>query len=582
MSDILDTLSDEELELLLQEKQADIQTKGPSSLDDLSDQDLEMLFKMKAEEEVAGPESALRGVAQGVTLGFADEISGAVESAFTDKSYEQARDESRANFEVARAANPAAFLSGEVVGGIASGIASGGLGAGLKGAAVLGTIAGVGNSEEDEIEKQLTDAMVGGTLGVAGHGIGSVLGKGANRIAKAFRETVEEEADALGLKAVGVFTKTSRKKLAKKLESKRMTVDEFLNIFENETTVAGKPLIRLGGTQQELLEDVLEKQGQIGDEMGTLLKDIDLAAEKTGRKAIRSKEFADHLEEEMDIARLLNSPNADEAALGARLAKRIARYRESDIEWSLMDVHNEKVRLANKANFLRKENTDLQFNSQLRKMVTKTNDFIHDKVNTLSQSPDSLSKFRDLKRRFGVLADAEEFIEDSVQAEKDGLLGSVRKAIGAAMGTGGLTVAGGVIGGVPGAALGAALTIASKSPKVNLGLSKTLQKVGLHLSNNPANERYLSLMATAAGRGNEAFHSALRLIEANLDGFIIDPEEEAMYRGQVKSSRLPTREKMRMMAEINSGIIPTPPAQPQEPVHRVFIPRPRNENGRKI
>ena len=36
-------------------------------------------------------ESGLRGLAQGVSMGFADEITGALESAFTDKTYKQSR-----------------------------------------------------------------------------------------------------------------------------------------------------------------------------------------------------------------------------------------------------------------------------------------------------------------------------------------------------------------------------------------------------------------------------------------------------------------------------------------------------------
>jgi len=51
-----------------------------------------------ATPNVSGTESALRGAAQGLSLGFADEITGGVESLLSDKTYDQARNESRENY----------------------------------------------------------------------------------------------------------------------------------------------------------------------------------------------------------------------------------------------------------------------------------------------------------------------------------------------------------------------------------------------------------------------------------------------------------------------------------------------------
>lgn len=138
-------------------------------------------------------ESFARGGAQGLTLGFADELAGAGESgldlatgkaqpSFEDlvRAYKQHRDESRANFKAAEEANPKTYLGGQIVGGLAPVAASGGLGAGIQGAARLGGIAGLGTSStdltsDDTIADKLkgagTDVAIGGTLGAALAGI---------------------------------------------------------------------------------------------------------------------------------------------------------------------------------------------------------------------------------------------------------------------------------------------------------------------------------------------------------------------------------------------------------------------------
>lgn len=128
-------------------------------------------------------ESLGRGIAQGASMGFADEITGALESAFTDKTYKQARDESRANYKAAKDANPATYGTGEIGAGIATAFVPGlnlAKGASLAKtagqAALMGGLVGAGQSEESDIiglaKDTATGAALGGTLGgAAGYGI---------------------------------------------------------------------------------------------------------------------------------------------------------------------------------------------------------------------------------------------------------------------------------------------------------------------------------------------------------------------------------------------------------------------------
>jgi hypothetical protein len=121
-------------------------------------------------------ESALRGLKQGVTLDFGDEITGAVESLFTDKTYEQARDEARANDKAAREANPWTYGAGNLGGSVATSLVPG-LGI-AKGAGVLG-IGGLGASEKKDLAGQLTDAVTSAVIGGATAGVVSKLVGGA-------------------------------------------------------------------------------------------------------------------------------------------------------------------------------------------------------------------------------------------------------------------------------------------------------------------------------------------------------------------------------------------------------------------
>lgn len=165
--------------------------------------------------EVGGLESVLRGGAQGLSLGFADELAGAVGAARGALSgderdlgdvYRQERDESRAAYRAAEAANPGLYRAGEIGGGVAGAFVPGlGVGKGLAGAlragAALGGAAGLGGSEAD-----LTRGDVGGALadtaggaafgaigGAAGHGLGKLAGRVTERAARGIRGA---EADA--------------------------------------------------------------------------------------------------------------------------------------------------------------------------------------------------------------------------------------------------------------------------------------------------------------------------------------------------------------------------------------------------
>ncbi len=161
--------------------------------------------KASPEASVSLLESGLRGAVQSGSLGFADEISGALESTFTDKSYEQARDESRANFKAAQEANPVTYGAGQVAGGVASAFVPGlnvaklgTAGARVLGGAGIGALTGVGSSEASDVGGLASDAAVGGLIGGAASGIAESI----SPVRRYLQDKMARSAEELAVKSL--------------------------------------------------------------------------------------------------------------------------------------------------------------------------------------------------------------------------------------------------------------------------------------------------------------------------------------------------------------------------------------------
>ena len=131
--------------------------------------------------ETSMTEAALRSGAQGLTFGFADEASAALESTLTGKPYEKALEESRAEYKASEEEYPVTSLVGEIGGGIGQAIgitaATGGAGApaaAATGAKTLSNIAKLGKIaraafiptvEKSALKNIGTAALSGATYG---------------------------------------------------------------------------------------------------------------------------------------------------------------------------------------------------------------------------------------------------------------------------------------------------------------------------------------------------------------------------------------------------------------------------------
>lgn len=165
-------------------------------------------------------EAGLRGTAQGASMGFSDELTGAalgLGRALPEslggmgenigEAYRRERDAARAANEAARAAHPGVYLGGEVVGGIGSSLATGGAGAGLKGALALGAASGLGHAEGTAGEQALQTVGGAGLSGV-GYGIGRAVSGAVSKISRPVRDFV---ARKLGTARADVLTHAQEK-----------------------------------------------------------------------------------------------------------------------------------------------------------------------------------------------------------------------------------------------------------------------------------------------------------------------------------------------------------------------------------
>ena len=240
-------MSDQELDQLLL---GSAKNAKPSE-DSISDSDLDKLLSGQPSAEgqsandpsISKSESAARGVAQGATLGFADEISGGAEALWKSANgdpkkfgelYKAARDESRANFEQAREKNPGSYIVGEVGGAIASAFVPGmaiAKGAGLAGAAgraaLIGGTAGTGYSEGETVKDVVLDAAGGAVAGGLVGGAARIAAPYIARGTSAVGEKVRGSASRFAARALGAERGTIKKLGQEKIQAAgRQALDE--------------------------------------------------------------------------------------------------------------------------------------------------------------------------------------------------------------------------------------------------------------------------------------------------------------------------------------------------------------------
>ena len=161
--------------------------------------------------EVSKTESAIRGGAQGLSFGFADEATARLESILKNKPYEEALQETRSAYKQAQEANPITYTGSEIAGGVLPtfipGIGQAVTGAKLGRLATIGAgtgaLSGLGYSEGKDIGEVARDVGIGGALG----GALPVIGRGIARATQSIKPLADE---AIKKSLTGFTGKTER------------------------------------------------------------------------------------------------------------------------------------------------------------------------------------------------------------------------------------------------------------------------------------------------------------------------------------------------------------------------------------
>lgn len=226
-----------------------------------------------------------RGITQGATLGWGDEIGGAagalvdtvskgqlLEHGELARAYRRNRDEIRSNNADAKAEHPYAYGGGEIGGGIASAFIPGtalAKGAGIAKVAaqgaLLGGAAAAGESDADNAKQVLKDAGEGALVGGVG---GAALHASANKLTKVLATKIPALADR---QAVAALTEGAPKSL-----TMPMTGDANLSAALNEPIqVAPKKTVTIGQiagkSAEEVRPIVKAQQERIGQQVAGLL-----------------------------------------------------------------------------------------------------------------------------------------------------------------------------------------------------------------------------------------------------------------------------------------------------------------------
>lgn len=247
--------------------------------------------KKMEESKPSMAESGMRGAAQGVSLGFADEATAGVgamydylegkfggrgEISYGD-AYRTRRDAIREADDKAAAANPNTYLAGEVGGAVGTAFVPG-MGAlnaskGAKAAEAVGKAAagggasGLGLSEADVTKGQLPEAFDDARQGAL---LGAGFGAGSKALGKFM--TPSQMKQFAERRAVKAATGQNKKALEDLAKTGRLQKTGRSLLEKDE---AGKPVVQFGNKVEDVAPKAKAKQEFYGDKIGTIGKQID-------------------------------------------------------------------------------------------------------------------------------------------------------------------------------------------------------------------------------------------------------------------------------------------------------------------
>lgn len=453
------------------------------SADFISDADMEAM-------QPSGTESTVRGAVQGLSYGLADEATGGLQAVgdlfdsgndFTDlpELYKKRRDESRAAYDAAQAANPSAYMAGNIGGAVATsfipglGVLNAAKGATLAGrvglSAAQGGLAAFGQSKADNAGDLARDTAIGGTIGAATQGIGEkVLSPAISRAGQA----INASKDSLMKKAVGATGAQAAK-------------------FSDDAAGEMSNYIKFGDTPEKIASRLSAAKEAAGENISAQLAKMDEAG-----VSVSVDDIVASLESKIQELRKVSG---NEGTIGQieKAIKNLYERGESNVPLSFAE--QAKRNFQSQVNYFspefEKKGATLvadAFRQEVEKKATQAN-------------PEIAKSFMESKRLYGLLSPIAEAAQKRAAQQSSAALGGFSDMASAAMG--------GVLGGGVGAAAG----VAAKNvlmPRVGSMAFVTADKLGGILSKNPqAFGKWSGALSSAAARGQDAFNVTHHLLQ---------------------------------------------------------------------
>jgi hypothetical protein len=438
-------------------------------------------------------ESAGRGLAQGGTLGFADEIAGAGQKVgmwlqglmnnqdlneeskakyadLVSKSYGQGRDEYRAADVEAQKANPTAYGAGQLTGGIASGLAMGGTGLGAMTA--QGAVQGLGSSEADLTEGDVLgagkDVLMGGALGAGAGLAGKALSKvPVKDLTSKISKYLGKGAEKLAVNATGATAS----------QASKFSPEAGRELLE-------RGLVKFGDTTENIAERAAKELGESEATIGRSLSELDKQGVTVSNEKI-VREIEDQINtlksdpSQADLVRKLQSTLNDitmsgEQAVPISQAEQIKRGFQRKVNWNTPETNPLNAKVSD----VYKEGVEAA---------------------ALEADPALAKQFTEAKKTYGLISPIEEAAQRRALAQNQTPFGGFGDILAGGFGS---------VAGIPGALAGVAAKrviaprIASSAAVVTDTASKALAKL---VEKTPESfGKYASILKTAALKGGNS------------------------------------------------------------------------------
>lgn len=479
----LTKLSDAELDALYNEELQKAQ-KAPTSQDlsNLSDEELEAAYNQELEKVAPGAAflsqfeqreqqrqqqaeqqgsqltAGAMGLAQGVTLGFADEIGGAAQTIGDtvsqvlhqgeipnlpeiQQTYKKNRDELRASFEKAEEDHKGSFLLGDIVGGLVMPMGAGkALG---KQMIKYGAAQGLGRSEGEKSYELAMDVAVGAGLGAAGYKVGELFNKGFKTAGGKVQDIADGERFNKFLDGIGVRSSVKTIKLRKSLNNQNIPKEEFVDKLSAEISSDGLPVFHPSRSMEELDDIIAQQVGfldsvkkQVIEEAETALRpsltqaaqNIDLQRPTTFiDSGVITKRVFNEIDDIFSNKVLKDNLNLKNK-IKDDLVTSLKVYDSGGITFK--DAFNFKQELQQKVKNWGRENTNIDSQEVYQRLSTTVKNIIDDGLlKSDGLNPAIRSTYMDANKRMSLLLTAKESVSKTVESRNLGVFGIVKESL---------------------------------------------------------------------------------------------------------------------------------------------------------